>query len=185
VRNSQKNFDTNGIIYWMGTKGGQSKTWFNPALNGLVRITRKARTGGDSARALSRKVPDGWCISGFTSRTSRDAGWFCFDFMEFLIKPNRYSLRHGRNNGDDVLRNWVLEASNDARSWTILKKHNEDTSLNGGWGTANWRITSDKVDFFRCFRIRGVGQTTREGRYDVMIGGLEFYGQVMRVQHDK
>lgn len=56
--------------------------------------------------------------------------------------PTAYALRHGYMNDKYILRNWVLEATNDVtlESWTTLSDHDEDAKLSGNFGTAMWTI---------------------------------------------
>lgn len=71
-------FDGNGILYYLGTRGGQ-QAWSNPADQGFVMITSSSLMG-DSApinsfcgaevvRCVTRPQPDSWFAIDFKDKT--------------------------------------------------------------------------------------------------------------------
>lgn len=52
--------------------------------------------------------------------------------------PTHYTLRHGGNYRADSLRTWDLQGSLDGNSWTILRRHTQDTSLVDKFATHTW-----------------------------------------------
>jgi len=43
--------------------------------------------------------------------------------------------RHGGNSKNDCLRNWTLQGSYDGKTWEIISRHVNDTSLNAPFAT--------------------------------------------------
>lgn len=44
------------------------------------------------------------------------------------------------NSRADGLRNWTLQGSNDAKTWNVLIRHNNDNSLNNNYASCSWPI---------------------------------------------
>ena len=161
-------FDENGILYHLGTKGG-SVAWTNPADAGLITVTRSSDGYGETNAAAGRSGVDSW--------TSNTAGsWYIFDLgAARRVTPCHYTIRHGCSGGNHRMQNWVLEGSTDSTTWTRLKTHTNDTSIpDEGYATKSWPIdTSSRA--FRYLRIRSTGGNA-SGYNDLMLGGFEAYG---------
>ena len=90
--------------------------------------------------------------------------------------PNYYSLRHGGNSKVDALRNWTLQASNDGKNWVVLKRHVNDTSLNGPFAIASWPITDCKQNY-SYFRVLQIGRNSSYTNF-LSLSGIELYGEL-------
>ena len=91
------------------------------------------------------------------------------------LKPEYYCLRHGYFDGDDVLRNWRLEGSNDGSAWSPLRVHNNDESLAAvAFSTASWSVEG-VAESYQHFRILQTGKNSGGTDY-LMCGGIELYG---------
>ena len=66
--------------------------------------------------------------------------WFVIDFKDKRIKPTHYTLRHYSTWDLEALRNWRLEASNDGKTWTVLRVHTDDQALHGKGCSHTWSI---------------------------------------------
>jgi len=113
-------FDTNGIVYHIGSQGPEGDTaaggWQNPGKAGAISVTRSSEGGGEAYHALNHSK------GVFPCRTF-DAvnSWFCIDFGpgRRIVDPTHYSLRMGPGL-DRVLVAWVIEASCDGSTWVCL-----------------------------------------------------------------
>eukprot|EP01083_Nonionella_stella_P268453 907534_1 len=141
----KSDFDTNGIVYGIGTQYGQTE-WSNPAKQNL--ITLKSSEWGhycDIKDVLSRTKVEKGCCSWCNEHS-----WISIDFgSKKKIKPSRYTLRHHAI-PDNYLRNWHFEASNDGTNWNVLREHENDTNLNSPNATHTWTIDVD--EYYQMFR---------------------------------
>ena len=96
---------------------------------------------------------------------------------------DHYCLRHGYTNSNSgekyVLRNWNLEGSNDDVNWSILRQHNNDTSMaETAHSEGHWDVNSAASNSpYRFFRIRSTG-TNAGGDVRIMCSGIELYGKL-------
>ncbi len=97
-----------------------------------------------------------------------------FDLGTQSVQPNYYSIRHGYHTDTSSLRSWVLQGSNDASNWDVLKEHKNDTTTNSAFATGSWSIPNVNKKY-RYLRVLSTGKNS--SNYDhVMIGGFEVYG---------
>ena len=103
--------------------------------------------------------------------------WFTVE-LPAPLELDHYTLRHGYQHaptagGTGCLRSWDLEGSADGTTFTLLRRHTDDTSLNTGFASASWGVTSSAP--FRHFRIRKTGPNAAGSNY-LTCCGLELYG---------
>lgn len=154
--------------------------WENPAVDG------KNRTGITVKRSstYSGKPEDLLEYFDITpSSTGKDIKpWWGIDFgTKYTLRLRKYTLRHGRKDGEFVLTNWnikgKLEGPLDSDdNWTVLKKHKKETwtslSIPPPFMTKSWEIEgADKP--FRCFRIVQLDKKRR-----IYLAGMELYGDL-------
>ena len=170
-----EDFDDNGILYFLGTKGGQ-QSWKNPSISDEVSVCSSAL------------VKDSVEISNFVGREPlrlvtkpEDNAWMQVDFKDKLIQPSYYSLKHYISWDTECLRNWILQASNDGIRWVTVKKHEEDTSLNEKGATHTWPVQSRGA--YRIWRIKQTGLNSNKHKY-LACSGIEFYGQLFLTKFD-
>eukprot|EP00937_MAST-01D_sp_MAST-1D-sp2_P000642 g642.t1 len=119
---SGRDFDTEGIIYHIGTSGG-AHTWRNPgdpavarpdaddATGQRVLCSSSQRSKGKDGQMLLREHNSSSDESGWTE--SIDNAWFAVDLgAKRSVCVSRYTMRQG--NGCAKAKNWSLEGSNDA-----------------------------------------------------------------------
>merc|ERR1719228_2653639 len=107
-------FDTKGLLYWIGTNGGTANDWVNPATYGLVVVTSsegRSLPYGKLEDILSR---DANALNCHTNDDRR--AWFAIDLGVWL-QPTAYTLRHARGYGRSALRSWQLQGSRDGVNW--------------------------------------------------------------------
>jgi hypothetical protein len=165
-------FDTNGVLYWIGTgEGARAYSYPHGADGGVVAAMSSVARGTplrfvqhvhDGSRNYTKSVPNSW-MSVDLGATRRHA-------------VDHYCLRHGHSIGGHMLRNWRLEGSNDNKAWVVLKTHTDDQALAGtAHSTAAWPVTPPTAEGFRHFRIFQFGKDASE--YDhLMCAGIELYG---------
>jgi hypothetical protein len=105
---------------------------------------------------------------------------FQINFKTVEIIPSHYTLRHGFDNSDEVLRNWVLEASVDGTAFVELSTHTNDAKLvAAGGSTASWPIAARRGGAaYSYFRVRITGDNSPRFANRLMMAGFELYGVV-------
>ncbi len=127
----QSTFDTNGVLYWLGTNGGVT-SYSNPATIGKLRVVRSSDDEGDVklAAGIHRQL-----LTFHVGRDCKDCSTknfpkssFMFNFGSRSIQPTYYSIRHGWWSSSNALRSWELQGSNDATNWDVLREHTNDNT---------------------------------------------------------
>ncbi|KAK2190392.1 hypothetical protein NP493_82g04009 [Ridgeia piscesae] len=179
----ERDFDENGLIYWIGTNARTAYEWVNPAQYGLVVVTSsegKNLPYGKLEDILSREA------SALNCHTNDDKrAWFAIDLGVWII-PSSYTLRHARGYGRSALRSWQLQASKDGQTWVTLMNHTDDTSLNEPGSTATWPIESrpEESGGWRHIRLQQTGKNASGQTHYLSLSGLEIYGTVTGVCDD-
>ncbi|CAH8569282.1 unnamed protein product [Dicrocoelium dendriticum] len=133
-----------------------------------------------------------------------EKAWLAID-LGLQLQPTAYSLAYLRQaearSSPLAPRNWNLEASNDGISWTVLRSHVDDTSIQSvSDSRATWSLESapkpsppvvldsnrtsrtvhsDRItQGWRFFKIQATGPNAC-GTGELALGGLEFYGTVL------
>lgn len=106
--------------------------------------------------------------------------WWQVDVGEFLrFRLRDYTLRDGDNYFREMLRNWVLQASQDGARWVDLQTYVNDSSIAEPFGSYTFRAvdgTNRAIDIgYRYFRIRQIGRNLG-GSYFLNLSGMELYG---------
>jgi hypothetical protein len=183
----EADFDTNGILYWLATKGGTC-TYTNPTAvytysadttQQPVAVTAQASSEFRfAAHRLAQHRHDG-VINGTKSAKSSSVAVVLGGGAQAEL--NHYCLRHGNSSGSYRLRHWVLEASQDGRTWTTLRSHHDDASLpDAGFSTAGWVVEGGKGAFSH-FRVRQTGKNSSgfSTTGGLMCAGIELYGSLL------
>jgi len=154
--------------YFLGTNGGRSSAWSNPADLGLVTVAMAPQPAfsGNKNGAISHSK------QRLRSKQRRNP-WVAVDLgSSRKLIPSHYTLRHGGHASESPLRNWELQGSIDGNTWETLRVHVDDQSLKGEYGTASWSVESEKAfQHFRIFDITAVP-------VQLSIGGFELYGSL-------
>ena len=166
-------FDTNGVLFHLGTAGG-TRAYQNPHAAGAVVASMSSIHDGDPPRFVEHTHASP--VHNYTKNVA--ASWMAVDLKAARLVPNHYALRSGMQSGNNQLRHWRLEASNDGRAWTILREHGSDASLGDApMSVAAWPLDAEAVAGrpFRHFRIMQTGPGS-SGRSYLMCAGIELYG---------
>ena len=196
----RNDFDTNGIIYHLGTRKTKDNIFQNPYLLGEINVIMSSVYIGNETILTSRKkslsVCNGPCLNSF----------IIIDFGPYIsIKPTRYTLCYGTYEFLNAPRHWVLEGLIDkpeisldikntpfvpirleprqvSDEWIILLSHVHDVSLSSSVNTYSWPIESMGDMRFRKFRIRMTGPNASGSAY-LCISGMEIYGDMYEKDH--
>lgn len=195
-------FDTNGLLYFLGTNGHANPQWLNPSTaNSLVKLSV-----ADSARQLIAGRPEDFISrTAVNCHTSGDDKrvWFCLDLGVNLI-PSHYTVRYSKGGNcvsggglaKTAPRNWALLASKTGGStpqeWSILMIHSQDDRLKDFGQSATWDLQSQEAvkkerdisgNGWRFFRIQQTGRNQSGANYTMSISGFELYGTVTGINN--
>ena len=183
------NFDTNGVLYCLGTNN-KTEGYTNPHRTGKVVVTLSS-------------LPAFGTVGGFIAHTNpaynrlgeSAPGSTVAVKLPVRLFLTKYTVRHGRSDGGCRLRSWVVEGSEDGTSgWVELREHIDDQSLaDKGFSVASWDVDMPEPDeelegpalydyedslAFTHFRIRMTGRDS-SGCYYLHLAGIELYGRVV------
>lgn len=113
---------------------------------------------------------------GKESGTAEGIGsWWKVDLGEnHRLTITHYALRHGKRDGESILRKWELQGSIDGLNWGDLKSAQDPKDP---------QQFSDPHPYYtgRCyFRILQTG-TNSAGKYGIYLSGLELYGILVKI----
>eukprot|EP01114_Cavostelium_apophysatum_P000023 TRINITY_DN10026_c0_g1_i1.p1 TRINITY_DN10026_c0_g1~~TRINITY_DN10026_c0_g1_i1.p1 ORF type:complete len:446 (-),score=70.30 TRINITY_DN10026_c0_g1_i1:46-1383(-) len=168
-------FDANGVIYYIATSG-RTAAWSNPHTSGQLHVSSSQIEVGNASELLNRNPSELW---------TKDvpASWFTIDFGKCrTVHPSHYTLRHGGNYRADSLRTWDIQGSLDGSNWTVLKRHDKDTSLSDKFASHTWNLPG-VTSAFRYFRILQTGRNSSAHNF-LVLSGIEFYGDLYEWSQD-
>jgi hypothetical protein len=178
----ESDFDSNGLIYYIGSNGGTCP-WVNPCRHNLVSVASSDGMKlpyGKLEDILSRDAAPRNCHT-----KDRPNSWFALDLgVRILIR--RYTLRHARGYGTSALRNWELQGSKDGTLWQRLTQHVQDEGLGQPGSCASWDVppvagdedSSKDVQGWRYVRILQTGPNAA-GKDYISLSGFELYGVIL------
>jgi hypothetical protein len=169
----EKDFDDNGILFWLGTFQ-KTAVYQHPLDIGLVKVNPPKFYCGTTKQAFSHEMPpaQNWLEKGVPN------SWAEIEFLHHTIIPTAYTLRHGYPIKGHALRHWNFEGRNPNEEWEILLEHRDDTSIPGNDmnDTATFFLPFKKnMKQYSIFRIYQVAETADRSPY-LMMAGFEIYG---------
>ncbi|XP_014675759.1 PREDICTED: E3 ubiquitin-protein ligase HECTD1-like, partial [Priapulus caudatus] len=181
----QRDFDENGIIYWIGTNARTAYEWVNPAQYGLVAVSSSEGRNLPYGRLEDVLSRDASALNCHTNDDKR--AWFAIDLGLWVV-PSSYTLRHARGYGRSALRNWLFQVSKDGQTWTTLYTHADDCSLNEPGSTATWPLEAPpggEGQGWRHVRLQQTGKNASGQTHYLSLSGFEIYGCVTGVCEDQ
>lgn len=187
-------FDENGALYYLGTRG-LSRVWANPC--GLPQPVRVLTSGiGFGAREdlVGRTVVN--------LRTQNEPGsYFGIDLggsgagSERLMRIRGYCLR-SRNATSHAPISWDFQGSEDGNNWVTLDKRRRETAMTAKSTTAYFQVQppapplpgrglppgrGGEEPAYRCFRIQQpAGEKNSSGSDNLVLSGMELYGEAIQ-----
>lgn len=163
-------FDEHGVLYYIATRGG-TEEWRNPMLaREQVRVSWSSLEKGSPHSVLEREPSESWSMDVPSSWVQLDLG------EDRSLVLSHYSIRHGSNSRQDFLRNWVLQGSDDGKTWEVLQRHVNDTALNNIYATHSWAVIKSPTPR-RIFRVLQNGRNSSTHNF-LSISGIELYGEL-------
>lgn len=163
-------FDSKGVLYYIAT-GEYKEPWENPFLKGIVAVEWSSLEKGSLLNILEKEPKECWSQDVPSSWVQIDLG------VHRSLRITHYSLRHGGNSKQDLIRNWILKASIDGIEYDTLKRHKDDESLSGPFEAKTWPIINCKKRY-RFFRIVQTGHNSSKHNF-LSISGIELFGELI------
>ena len=140
----------------------------NPHTRELLEITASGTTHNNCHNLLDYGWHSCWC-------STDDANSYVqFDFKNLRVCVRGYCLRSG--NGSNGLRSWVLESSDDGKTWDSIDERNTD-DLTGNFVAKQYKCQVKMTGYRQYFRIRQRGKN-RDGNDILCLSELEFLGKI-------
>ncbi len=145
-------FDKNGLLWWLGTNEGNSDTWANPHVSGIIEITTSHAMYSPAMKIedIIGREAGASCYWGSSSPQ-----YFIVDLKDKKLRINYFTLRHGYQAANSYIQNWTFSCSNDKVHWVVLHESME-TPFNKAFDTKSWPV-KDVKEYFRYFKVTQAG----------------------------
>eukprot|EP00668_Euglena_longa_P001599 GGOE01001888.1.p1 GENE.GGOE01001888.1~~GGOE01001888.1.p1 ORF type:complete len:578 (-),score=131.73 GGOE01001888.1:134-1867(-) len=177
-----------GILYYLGCHYG-AQAWQNPAQM-LDRRLLDVRTSSSYGPGKAADVATAYV--GYFISQDQPASWIEFDFGHHLVIPKCYSFasNHPMYAGF-YPRHWEFQGSLDGKTWTCLRRHVNDTTLNRFHPVGYWLLEGPKgkekdtnKTFYRYLRILQTGPNSFSTN-ELQLSSFEVYGQLIFLSHEQ
>jgi len=171
-------FDSNGLLYWVGRDEGKSLTWRNPAA-----FPPKIIVSTSHPMFQNSMIKEN--IVGRTNTVTYWGGgspqYFIVDLVKYEMFITAYTLRHGYNVANSYIQDFCLEGSKDSKTWELVHQQ-KDTPFRRPYDTVTFHVSNGK-DYFRYWKVsqRGnysMGHGRSGGAPYLCLAGFEVYGEV-------
>jgi len=160
-------FDTNGILYFLGTNFG-TESYEHPSKRGFVRCSRSSDSTGSADGMF------GW-IQTQNATQNVPASWAMISFLNHEIAPLHYSIMNSRGSMHSP-RNWKLQALDKSGQWVDLATHAQDPTLQYPKQPFVYRAIVDPTrQLYSTFRVLQTGLDACDTN-SLAMGGFEIYG---------
>ena len=107
------------------------------------------------------------------------SSWICFDFKDHRVIPTHYTIRSPNwDTNSSHPKSWVIEASNDNKSWKIIDKQENCSILNQARAVHTFELNQPKSKEFKFIRMRSIGPDWWGHNY-LALESFEIYGRLI------
>jgi hypothetical protein len=164
--------DRKGILYAIGCE--DNGAWKNPVSTKKVLVTASSTYRGTPAMVADHTFA---CQIFYTDNIPYS--WVRIDFKGASVCPNYYSMAHRAGFDGYYLRDWQLQASNDAQQWVVLREHKADESLNKKSLVAAWPLEGATTGY-RYFQVVIAPNGNSNSTNALILSCFELYGTLRR-----
>jgi len=167
--------DTNGLFYFIGTGGGKSSYYSNPAKNGQV-VVKTSTLGGSSVDHIADREPSTTAVKN--NYNSEKNPWISVELKKYLFRPTEYVVCQEQ---EHFLQNWRFEGREKGKTeWVVIQEYKNDSTINNkNPHRAVFKVKCNR--FFQEFRIYLTGPS-HKGQPNFDITQLEFYGYYREIK---
>lgn len=160
----QKNF--RGIFYHMRKYMNKS-----PDITGLIDISSTLSTNNEVSYIIDYSLND-FDFMTFPVKNP----WVLLDFKNRKIKVEKYIIESMNiNPGNDHMKTWILEASNDLENWIIIDSRKDVDELNGPLYAKMFDVNCN--EFYRYIKLVQTERNHR-GLLNLDLHHIDFFGIV-------
>ena len=143
---------------------------------GVVEVTASSYASSDPDKTYEPKnVAELGTETLFWSK-NLEQQWICYDFKNKHVAPTSYSIMSCTDRrGGWHPRSWVLEASNDKSTWTLLDQRDDNSDLNDRSVTCHFSLKNQAQMMFRFVRLRQTGRNHHNSD-SFALASLEIFG---------
>lgn len=166
--------DTNGVVYFLGTRYGLDGGFTNPQTRGTLRMLASGVLGGSEEQLIA--VTDRTAGHFYTLNTANSFVTFDLGIASLIL--NGYSYRSRTGFAGDWPTAWVLEGSNNNSSWTTIHSLNPVSPAFSA--TDQWfsQAVVGQTVAYRFIRWRQTASNSAGSNYFVF-GEAELYGTLL------
>lgn len=113
-------------------------------------------------------------INSYYVSKDEENQWIKFDFRDRIAEVHCYTIKTNLNGGNDHLRNWVIEVSNNDQDYSQITREENNVTLNAPGNLVVYRILGRAIPG-RYVRIRQTGMNWAQ-RNLLVIAQMEFFG---------
>jgi len=169
----ESDFDTHGVVYYLGTDCGKNEKWKNPHPEFVTCSYSSHFTTSGTIKSdfIARR-------ENVYNRTECENAneWMAVRLHTARLCPSHYTLRYARDDDGQgyLMRNWRFEGKDDHETeWTTIRQHVEDKGIpddNSMYKTFTWELKSDRS--FRSFRV------INDQQLSYVHAAIELYGEL-------
>lgn len=119
--------------------------------------------------------------NGFATKWYNPGSWLCIDFTRHRIIPTHYTLKSlGSYFPGSIysLKSWVIETSNDNKSWDVIDEVKNNSQLKGDLFVHTFKIQKPQDKEIRYFRIRSTDSDWCGSHY-IALNSIEVFGTII------
>lgn len=159
--------DTNGLFYWLGTKGG-TQPYSNPGQNGIVAYSQSS-TFNNSTLAANNLNNRGATDNSFHTLNNYNE-WVEVDLKQ-KFNLRGYSIQGRTDYNGNHPKSWNILGSNNGIDRDII---DQVAGFSVAFNTWVYRAI-DNSNYYRYYRLQATGADSSNGGY-LAFGEWEFYG---------
>lgn len=170
-----------GMVDYISRAFGSRSVWSSPIAMHALRVYASSMLDACTADALIAPFQDH--RGPFFMTRDEPRQFVSVSFSSVLFIPTGYSI--GSTHpivGGLYPRYWRVEASMDGAKWKVLRRHDNDCTLDRHSPTAYWDLMQAKggSPFYQHFRLVQEGLNA-QGTHNFCVCSLEIYGRMMYV----
>lgn len=146
--------------------------------NGTIEITTNSIYGDNIKSYHPKNLVDYQNSSSLYYSKNEPGVFVCFDFKDRRIQLSSYSIQTQSGSPNAChLKNWVIEVSNDNKSWEEVDCRSNDSTLNGSSIIGVFNIKKQSSEFYQYIRLRQT-DVCWYNDYRIYIPFIEFFGKM-------
>jgi hypothetical protein len=110
------------------------------------------------------------------STNNTSGSWVQLDFGTRKVRVDSYQLRSYQSTVN-LPRNWKIQGSNNASTWTDLDSRSSDTTFTTANQWGYWTVNQGVTSYWQYIRMLSTGVDSGSANY-LTLGQIELYGAI-------